>query len=105
MKNILIVNISAHGHVNPTIKLVKDLISFGNKVTYYSTEDFREKIEGAGATFKSYEYKEIKGKDGGRGDEKTLINNMVNLADAVLSEVLKETQKFDCNAACADAAA
>ena len=96
MKNILIVNISAHGHVNPTIKLVKDLISFGNKVTYYSTEDFREKIEGAGATFKSYEYKEIKGKDGGRGDEKTLINNMVNLADAVLSEVLKETQKFDC---------
>ncbi|MCI5637248.1 MAG: glycosyl transferase [Sarcina ventriculi] len=96
MKNILIVNISAHGHVNPTIKLVKDLISFGNKVTYYSTEDFREKIEGAGATFKSYEYKEIKGKDGGRGDEKTLISNMVNLADAVLSEVLKETQKFDC---------
>ena len=63
MKNILIVNISAHGHVNPTIKLVKDLISFGNKVTYYSTEDFREKIEGAGATCKSYEYKEIKGKD------------------------------------------
>lgn len=96
MKNILIVNISAHGHVNPTIKLVKDLISFGNKVTYYSTEDFREKIEGAGATFKSYIYKESKGKDGGRGDEKTLINNMVNLADAVLSEVLKETQKFDC---------
>lgn len=96
MKNILIVNISAHGHVNPTIKLVKDLVSFGNKVTYYSTEDFREKIEGAGATFKSYKYEQRKGKDGGRGDEKTFIDNMVNLADAVLSEVLKETQKFDC---------
>lgn len=96
MKNILILNISAHGHINPTIKLVKDLISFGNKVTYYSTDEFREKIEGAGATFKSYKYEQLKGKDGGRGDEKTLIDNMVNLADAVLSEVLKETQKFDC---------
>ncbi len=96
MKNILILNISAHGHVNPTIKLVKDLISFGHKVTYYSTEEFREKIEGAGAIFKSYKYEQLKGKDGGRGDEKILIDNMVNLADAVLSEVLKETQKFHC---------
>ena len=96
MKNILILNISAHGHVNPTIKLVKDLISFGHKVTYYSTEEFREKIEGAGATFKSYKYEQLKGKDGGRGDEKTLIANMVTLADAVLSEVLKETERFDC---------
>lgn len=96
MKNILILNISAHGHVNPTIKLVKDLISLGNKVTYYSTEDFREKIEGAGATFKSYKHTQIKGDNGSRGDEKTLITNMVNLADAVLGEVLKETQQFDC---------
>ena len=96
MKNILIVNIPAHGHVNPTIKLVKDLISFGNTVTYYCTEDFKEKIEGAGAIFKSYEYTEIKGKDGGRGDAQIFIQNSINMADSILSVILKETDRYDC---------
>lgn len=43
--------IPAHGHTNPTLGLVKTLTEAGHKVWYFSFEEFREKIEKAGATF------------------------------------------------------
>ncbi|MCR4990363.1 MAG: glucosyltransferase [Lachnospiraceae bacterium] len=43
--------IPAHGHTNPTIGLVKALTDVGHTIYYFSYEMFREKIEGAGATF------------------------------------------------------
>ena len=43
--------IPAHGHTNPTLGLVKELTQAGHQVWYFSFEDFREKIENAGATF------------------------------------------------------
>ena len=43
--------IPAHGHTNPTLGLVKELISAGHEVFYFSFEQFREKIERAGAQF------------------------------------------------------
>ena len=43
--------IPAHGHTNPTLGLVKTLTEAGHQVWYFSFEEFREKIEKAGATF------------------------------------------------------
>ena len=43
--------IPAHGHTNPTLGLVKELTSAGHQVFYFSFEQFREKIEQAGAQF------------------------------------------------------
>ena len=43
--------IPAHGHTNPTLNLVKELTSSGHEVFYFSFEDFRERIEQAGAVF------------------------------------------------------
>lgn len=43
--------IPAHGHTNPTLGLVKTLTEAGHKIWYFSFEEFREKIESAGATF------------------------------------------------------
>ena len=43
--------IPAHGHTNPTLGLVKSLTEAGHQVWYFSFEDFRDKIESAGATF------------------------------------------------------
>ena len=43
--------IPAHGHTNPTLGLVKALTEAGHKIWYFSFEEFRDKIEGAGATF------------------------------------------------------
>jgi len=43
--------IPAHGHTNPTLGVVRELIARGHEVWYYSYEMFREKIESAGAVF------------------------------------------------------
>ncbi len=43
--------IPAHGHTNPTLALVSELVSAGHEIYYFSFEAFREKIEKAGATF------------------------------------------------------
>jgi MGT family glycosyltransferase len=54
MSKVLFLNIPAHGHVNPTLGLVDELVRQGEEVTYFCSEEFREKIEKTGAIFKSY---------------------------------------------------
>ena len=51
MSRIVFFSIPAHGHTNPTLGVVRELVSRGHQVWYYSYEAFREKIEAAGATF------------------------------------------------------
>ena len=43
--------IPAHGHTNPTIEVVRELVRQGHEVRYYSFGPFREKIESCGAAF------------------------------------------------------
>ncbi len=51
MSKIVFFCIAAHGHTNPTLKVVEELVSRGHAVLYYSYLPFREKIEAAGAKF------------------------------------------------------
>lgn len=51
MSNIVFFSIPAHGHTNPTIPVVAELVSRGHEVWYYSFLEFQEKIEDAGAKF------------------------------------------------------
>lgn len=53
MRNIVFFCIPAHGHTNPTLGVVRELVSRGHQVWYYSYESMREKIEAAGARFVS----------------------------------------------------
>jgi len=53
MKKIVFFCIPAHGHTNPTLGVVKELLSRGHRVWYYSYNMMREKIESAGASFVS----------------------------------------------------
>ncbi|MBR5302508.1 MAG: glucosyltransferase [Clostridia bacterium] len=55
MACIFFFSIPAHGHVNPTLPLVTALTARGHHVIYYETEEFRAKIEAAGAEFVSIE--------------------------------------------------
>ena len=45
--------IPAHGHTNPTIEVVRELVARGHELRYYSFEEFREKILGTGAHYVS----------------------------------------------------
>ena len=51
MSKIVFFCIPAHGHTNPTLGVVKELVSRGHEVWYYSYDIMREKIKSAGATF------------------------------------------------------
>jgi len=51
MKKIVFFCIPAHGHTNPTLGVVRELISRGHQVWYYSYHMMREKIEATGAVF------------------------------------------------------
>ncbi|CUU47137.1 macrolide family glycosyltransferase [Clostridium beijerinckii] len=51
MSKALFVNMLGHGHVNPTIGIVRELINRGENVTYIAGEEFRDKIEKTGAKF------------------------------------------------------
>ncbi len=48
---IFFFSIPAHGHVGPTLPVVRALVNRGHAVRYYETEEFRERIEAAGAQF------------------------------------------------------
>lgn len=60
--------IPAHGHTNPTLGLVKALTDAGHKVWYFSFEEFRDKIESAGATFISCDGYDFAMEDKGNAD-------------------------------------
>jgi MGT family glycosyltransferase len=45
------VSIPAHGHVNPTLPLVAELVRRGHRVTYFTSPDFEQRIRNAGADF------------------------------------------------------
>ena len=45
-------NSAAYGHVNPTLAVVKELVTRGQRVVYYLTEEFRSMIEATGAEFR-----------------------------------------------------
>lgn len=55
MSHIMFFCIPAHGHVNPTIEVVRELVQRGHRVRYYSFPEFKGKIEDTGAEYVSCE--------------------------------------------------
>ena len=49
--NIMWFCIPAHGHTNPTIEVVRELVRRGHTIRYYSFEPFREQIMDTGAVY------------------------------------------------------
>ncbi len=79
MSKVFFFNIPAHGHTNPTLPLVRELASRGERIVYYSSDNFRTMIEEAGAEFRSY----TAGVDfDGRGIDRNIFVNAGALLDA-----------------------
>ncbi len=51
MHKILFVNGNLKGHFNPTLPVVKELVSRGEEVWYFASEIFKEELESVGAHF------------------------------------------------------
>jgi MGT family glycosyltransferase len=54
MSDVLFLASPSHGHVNPTLGLAAELVRRGERVTYFASEPFRERVEATGAAFKAY---------------------------------------------------
>ena len=104
MSRIVFFCIPAHGHTNPTLGVVKELVCRGHEVWYYSYNIMREKIESLGATFVSCDDYDIetklKSKDSSRiGKDiafstKILVDTTLALDHKVCSEMAE--LKPDC---------
>ena len=54
MATIAYVGIWAHGHTNPALPVLRELIEIGHRVMVYNAEEFREKIAPTGVEFRPY---------------------------------------------------
>jgi MGT family glycosyltransferase len=50
VSTVAFLNIAMHGHINPTLPVVAELVRRGHSVTYHTSPAFREEIEATGAT-------------------------------------------------------
>ncbi|MFC0329763.1 macrolide family glycosyltransferase [Paenibacillus sepulcri] len=101
MGNVLFIGFPGEGHVNPTVGLVKELTSKGEKVTYYCTEKFRERMEGAGAEVRIYEdfVEELLSKAGQTDRDpfmfmEFLLRNSERLYESILPQVQRENYDY-----------
>ncbi|MER7077711.1 hypothetical protein SAMN02982929_06271 [Saccharopolyspora kobensis] len=51
---IALAGMPAHGHLNPSLPIVRELTSRGIGITYYTGGEFREPVEAAGCEFREY---------------------------------------------------
>jgi MGT family glycosyltransferase len=54
MATALFFGLPVHGHTNPTLPLVSELVRRGEAIMYYSTEPFAGPIAATGATYRAY---------------------------------------------------
>jgi MGT family glycosyltransferase len=54
MARALFLGLPLHGHVNPSLALVHELVGRGETITYYSTDEFAPAIRRTGAAFAPY---------------------------------------------------
>jgi hypothetical protein len=52
MPKIAYIGLPAHGHTNPTLPVMKELVERGHEVLYYNAEWFRAKVEPTGVTYR-----------------------------------------------------
>lgn len=97
MSRIVFFCIPAHGHTNPTLGVVQELIARGHQVWYYSYEPMRQKIEATGAHFVSCDAfdaeKRVSPRDAARVGKdlafstKLLVDTTLALDDAVFRQM------------------
>jgi MGT family glycosyltransferase len=92
--------IPAHGHTNPTLAVVKELVEAGHEIFYFSFKNFKEKIENTGASYIScdeYDF-DMEDKDNGEKVAKDiafatelLVNSTLAL-DEMIANKIKEIE-------------
>ncbi|MFI6761318.1 macrolide family glycosyltransferase [Micromonospora sp. NPDC050417] len=81
MPHIAMVSIPFHGHVNPSLEIIRTLVQRGHRVTYANDPAFADVIEGTGAELRPYE--STLPSDGGSGTDNPIEQLTLFLDDAI----------------------
>lgn len=84
----------AHGHINPTIGLVRELIDKGDEITYISANEFKDKIEKVGATFKGYD-QDFSINPNNTNILCSMLEQIMNMNKDIVGIALKEETNYD----------
>jgi MGT family glycosyltransferase len=90
MSTAVVLNLPEHGHMNATFPLVAELVRRGERVVYYATEPFRERVEAAGADYRSYGDPAIFRAPARSGGLYSVMAFAIGLAERVLPGLLPE---------------
>lgn len=97
--NVLMINVPSEGHINPTLGIVKALVDRGDSVHYITTEEFRERIEGLGASVYIHHHhiKGITPQEMKMAYIHEFLQDLLKISDEILSIVqqLADTITFD----------
>ena len=55
MARVWFYNIPFHGHVNPTLPLIHEMVARGDELTYFSSASFEARIQATGALYRAYD--------------------------------------------------
>lgn len=97
MPKALFFNVPAHGHINPSLPLVAELVRQGHHITYFASQQFCARIEAAGAVFNAYRtvddhYFDVNELDGGRPQK--VACELLKTTDEILPELLDTARKL-----------
>jgi MGT family glycosyltransferase len=91
---IVYFSLPAHGHINPTLAVMRELVRRGQPVVYYGTEQFRPAIQDTGAEFYCYSA-EFRMPDEGPGpfaQVSTTLETLLEQSRAILDGHLEQVR-------------
>src|SRR6185312_2474159 len=93
MSTVVVLNLPEHGHMNATFPVVAELARRGERVVYFATEPFRQKVEAAGAEFVDYGNADAFIPPAHRGGLYSVMAYLMGLAENILPSVLERVQQ------------
>jgi MGT family glycosyltransferase len=96
MAPIVYFSLPAHGHINPTLPVVRELVRGQQPVVYYSTRQFAQAIRDTGALFRPYSerFRMPERGPGPFAQVSTTLETLLDLSCAVLDDHLAEVRRL-----------
>lgn len=97
MPKAIFFNIPAHGHINPSLPLVAELVRRGHEIIYFTTENYRQRVEATGAAVRIYagvedDYFDVRGLDGSIPQQAALA--LLKTTKAILPELFEAVNQI-----------
>ena len=94
MATLCMIGHPAPGHINPTLPVVAELVRRGERVHYFATEPFRNKIEQTGATFHALGEQSIFERNLARGGILGGMSGLIESAEEILPALLRKVESL-----------